>query len=40
MLYPQRNKYRQYIDLSGFWDFRFDAKDEGLTTDWSRGKSI
>ncbi len=37
MLYPQRNKYRQYIDLSGFWDFRFDAKDEGLTADWKMG---
>ena len=37
MLYPQRNKYRQYIDLSGFWDFRFDVKDEGLTADWKMG---
>ena len=24
MLYPLRNKYRHLVDLSGFWDFRFD----------------
>lgn len=37
MLYPQRNKYRQFIDLSGFWDFRFDKNDEGLNNDWHNG---
>jgi beta-glucuronidase len=37
MLYPQRNKYRQYIDLSGFWDFRFDFNDEGLKENWQSG---
>ena len=34
MLYPQRNKYRQFIDLSGFWDFKFDENDEGLRSNW------
>src|SRR2546426_4952170 len=24
MLAPQRNAFRQYLDLSGFWDFRFE----------------
>ena len=37
MLYPQRNKYRQYIDLSGFWDFRFDPNNEGLKANWQIG---
>jgi len=37
MLYPQRNKYRDLIDLSGFWDFRFDFKDEGLDNGWMNG---
>ncbi|MFX1446342.1 MAG: beta-glucuronidase [Promethearchaeota archaeon] len=37
MLYPQRNKYRQFIDLSGFWDFRFDINNEGLKENWQSG---
>lgn len=37
MLYPQRNEHRQFIDLSGFWDFRFDQKDEGLNNSWNMG---
>jgi len=37
MLYPQINKHRQCIDLSGFWDFRFDFKNEGLTENWENG---
>ncbi|MFX0069806.1 MAG: beta-glucuronidase [Candidatus Hermodarchaeota archaeon] len=37
MLYPKRNEYRQFIDLSGFWDFRFDPNNEGLNTNWSSG---
>ncbi len=37
MVYPQRNKHRQCIDLSGFWDFRFDFKNEGLTENWEKG---
>jgi beta-glucuronidase len=35
LLYPQNNRHRQYVDLSGFWDFRFaeDGEDfsNGLT---------
>ena len=27
MLYPQSNQFRQVVDLSGFWDFRFDGDD-------------
>jgi len=37
MLYPQRNKFRQFIDLSGFWDFRFDPNNEGLEANWNKG---
>lgn len=37
MLYPQRNKYRQFIDLSGFWDFRFDINNDGLKENWLSG---
>ncbi len=37
MLYPQRNEYRQYIDLSGFWDFRFDPDDKGVGENWTKG---
>ena len=29
MLYPQANPWRQYLDLSGFWDFRFADQDGG-----------
>jgi beta-glucuronidase len=37
MLYPQRNKFRQYIDFSGFWDFRFDPDDKGKIDNWKNG---
>lgn len=37
MLYPQRNKYRQFIDLSGIWDFRFDINNDGLKENWQSG---
>ncbi|TFG15875.1 MAG: beta-glucuronidase [Promethearchaeota archaeon] len=37
MLYPQRNKFRQYVDLSGFWDFRFDPDNNGLRENWQTG---
>jgi beta-glucuronidase len=37
MLSPIRNAYRQWTDLSGFWDFRFDPDDRGLREDWQRG---
>ncbi len=36
MLYPQRNKFRQFIDLSGFWDFKFDPDDIGNIEQWSQ----
>ncbi len=37
MLYPQSNPLRQSIDLSGFWDFRFDPDDAGLSAGWPEG---
>jgi len=37
MLYPQRNKHRHFIDLSGFWDFRFDHDDKGVGENWTKG---
>ncbi len=39
MLFPQSNPYRQVIDLSGLWDFRFDPGDEGLKNNWQTGLS-
>ena len=38
-LYPQMNPFRQRLDLSGFWDFRFDPEDEGESAGWSEGFS-
>lgn len=37
MLYPQSNACRQMIDLSGFWDFRFDPENEGDSHQWHTG---
>lgn len=37
MLFPQINKFRQLIELSGFWNFRFDFDDEGFAADWCNG---
>jgi len=37
MLYPQSNPYRQLTSLNGFWDFRTDPQDAGLTAGWSSG---
>lgn len=37
MLYPQSNPFRQQIDLSGFWDFRFDPDRKGREAGWSEG---
>ena len=34
MLYPQSNPHRQKVDLSGFWDFRFEAGDSAA---WEAG---
>ena len=39
MLYPQSNQFRQYIDLSGFWDLRFDPEGEGHAAGWPDGFS-
>ncbi|MBX3064573.1 MAG: beta galactosidase jelly roll domain-containing protein, partial [Anaerolineae bacterium] len=37
MLYPQSNPFRQQIDLSGFWELRFDPDNEGYEAGWSNG---
>lgn len=37
MLYPQNNLFRQFIDLSGFWDFRFDPENQGEEQGWDHG---
>lgn len=37
MLYPQFNSLRQFLDLSGFWDFRFDPENNGEAQGWSGG---
>jgi beta-glucuronidase len=37
MLYPQSNPFRQQVDLSGFWDLRFDPHGEGRQAGWPAG---
>jgi beta-glucuronidase len=37
MLYPQNNLFRQFIDLSGLWEFRFDRCNEGVEQGWAHG---
>jgi beta-glucuronidase len=37
VLYPQSNPFRQCINLSGFWDFRFDPDGRGEQAGWSGG---
>ncbi len=37
MLYPIRNPFRQFQDLSGFWDCQFDLDDTGLCENWAQG---
>ena len=39
MLYPQSNSFRQMVDLSGFWNLRFDPQGEGKQGSWSDGFS-
>src|SRR5689334_14060374 len=34
LLLPQRNATRDLIDLSGFWQFQLDPKDEGEAARW------
>jgi beta-glucuronidase len=37
LLYPQSNPFRQCVDLSGFWDLRFDPEGQGLQAGWAKG---
>src|SRR6185369_1412558 len=37
MLYPQSNRFRQQVDLSGIWDLRFDPQNEGDKSSWQSG---
>lgn len=37
MLFPQTNAYRQFFDLSGLWEFRFDPDDNGRERGWESG---
>jgi beta-glucuronidase len=37
MLYPQSNRYRQYFDLSSFWEIRFDPDHVGESAGWPSG---
>ena len=37
MLYPQSNPFRQTVDLSGFWELRFDPEALGRTAGWADG---
>lgn len=39
MLYPQSNPFRQYVDLSGFWDLRFDPEGAGHAASFRDGFS-
>ena len=34
---PQRNAYRNLMDLSGFWQFQLDPKGEGEQANWKDG---
>jgi beta-glucuronidase len=37
MLYPRSNPFRQTVDLSGFWEFRFDPDRIGDAQEWRHG---
>ena len=37
MLYPQSNPFRQFVDLSGFWELRFDPEGQGRQAGWANG---
>ncbi|NLX59162.1 MAG: beta-glucuronidase [Phycisphaerae bacterium] len=37
MLYPQENAYREHRELSGFWQYRFDAGEQGRQRNWPKG---
>ncbi len=36
-LLPQQNELREVLDLSGFWDFALDRRDEGVAQGWMNG---
>ncbi len=40
MLYPQNNAFRQFIDLSGLWEFAFDEAQDGREHGFSDGRPI
>ncbi len=37
MIRPQRNRYRNYLELDGLWRFRADPDDVGETEGWANG---
>jgi len=37
MLYPQSNPFRQFVDLSGFWELKFDPESQGQQAGWADG---
>jgi len=37
LLYPRQNQHRSVLDLSGFWQFQLDPKDEGEAARWFSG---
>ncbi|MGC9468260.1 MAG: beta-glucuronidase [Anaerolineae bacterium] len=37
MLYPRSNPFRQFVDLSGLWELRFDPTNRGQAAGWSEG---
>ncbi len=39
MLYPRSNPFRQFVDLAGFWELRFDPGDQGRQAGWAEGFS-
>ncbi len=40
MLYPQANPHRHFVDLSGIWDFCFDAAEAGRENGFADGRPI
>ncbi|MDZ7305416.1 MAG: beta-galactosidase, partial [candidate division KSB1 bacterium] len=37
MLYPQNNRYRTVLDLSGFWEIKADPDHVGVEKNWNDG---
>lgn len=37
MLYPQNNPFRQFVDLSGYWEFCVDPEGVGAFEKWHEG---